>query len=250
MDVMRIHRLLLPIAAICCALLMATTAQAKSGSFKISVSGTQSLSWSLNGTTGTCEIRSAVGSGTNKFSFKSPKSTTVFVSSSAGVVGSLNAVATGTRTGSFTTATVTPCPDFEPSPTFSDDASGCGAFKYNLRLDFKQKNAFQYVTGPGVSNPSGLCPSPTSSSLFLSTELTQCGDGNALYKRSFGISGDTGLLASRLSLSTKKLLKTKKGKSKTITGTSNVECSPPSSYNAPLTIRAQLKYKVTFKRVS
>ncbi|MGK2878532.1 MAG: hypothetical protein ACSLFF_08155 [Solirubrobacterales bacterium] len=248
---MRVHRLLIPVATICCTLLVATTAQAASGSFKVSVSGTQSYSWSLDGVTNTCEVKRGAGSGTSKFSFKSPRSAPFFISTSSGITGSLNASAKGNRSGNFSVTTVTPCPGFEPGLPFIDDASGCGDYKYKLRMDFKQQGAFQYVTGPSQTYPAGVCPSPIKSSLFLSTDLTQCGDGNDLHKRSWGVSGAAGLLASKISLSIKKLLKTRKGKSKSITGKAAVECKPASSaYSNPVNIRAGLKYTLTFKRTS
>jgi hypothetical protein len=250
MDRMRIHRLLVPAAAIVCALLVASSASAKSGSFKVSVIGTQSYSWSLDGTSGSCEIKRGAGSGANKFSFKSPKSAPFFVSSSAGILGSLNATAKGNRTGAFSVTTVTPCPGFEPGPPFTDDASGCGDYKYNLRLDFKQKGAFNYVTGPNLTHPPGVCPSPVDSSILQSNDLSQCGDGTPIYKRSWGAGDGVGLLASKLAVSTKPLLKTRKGKSKSISGKASVDCKPASTYSNPVTIHAELKYTLTFKRTS
>ncbi len=248
---MRSHRLFIPLVALTFALLLTATAQAKSGSFKVSVSGTQNYSWSLDGTRGSCEIQRGTGSGTNKFSFKSPKSTPFFVSTSSGITGSLTATARGNRTGSYSVTTATPCPGFEPGPPFIDDATGCGAYKYNLRMDFKQKGAFQYVTGPSQTYPPGACPSPIESSILLSTDLAQCGDVlGALHKRSWGVSGAAGLLASKISPSVKTLLKTKKGKSKSITGKAAVECKPASTFSSPVTIRADLKYTLTFKRTS
>lgn len=230
---------------------MTATAQAKSGSFKVSVSGTQNYTWSLDGTSGSCEIQRGAGSGTNKFSFKSPKSAPFFISTSSGIVGSLNATAKGNRSGAFSVTTATPCPGFEPGPPFFDDASGCGDYKYKLRMDFKQKGAFQYVTGPAQTNPPGACPSPYASPFMLSTDLKECGDIlGTQHKRSFGISGAPGLLASKISPSIKTLLKTKKGKSKSITGKAAVECKPASTYSSPVTIRADLKYTLTFKRTN
>lgn len=248
---MRTHRLLIPAAAILCALLMTTAAQAKSGSFNVSVSGTQSYNWSLDGTTGSCEIRRGAGSGTNKFSFKSPKAEPFYLSTSTGIMGSLNATAKGNRTGAFGETTVAPCPGFEPAAPFTANASGCGDYKYKLRMDFKQKGAFQYVVGPNLTYPAGVCPSPIESSLLLSTDLSQCGDSSVQYKRSWAASGAAGLLASKISVSMKNLLKTRKGKSKSITGKTEVECRPASSfYSNPVVIRAELKYTLTLKRTS
>lgn len=249
---MRTHRLLIPLVAIACTLAMSATAQAaKSGTFKVSVSGTQSYSWSVDGTTGSCEIQRGAGSGTNKFSFKSPKSTPFFISTSSGLMGSLNATAKGNRTGSFSVTTAAPCPGFEPGLPFFADASGCGDYKYNLRMDFKQKGASQYVTGPSLTYPPGACPSPIESSILQSTDLAECGDIlGTQHKRSWGADDGTGLLASKISPSIKTLLKTKKGKSKSITGKAAVDCKPASTYSSPVNIRAELKYTLTFKRTS
>lgn len=248
---MRTHRLLLPLALFASMFLMTATAQAKSGLFKVSVSGTQNYSWSLDGTRGDCEIQRGAGSGTNKFSFKSPKSTPFFISTANGIMGSLNATAKGNRTGSFSVTNAAPCPGFEPGLPFFDDVSGCGDYKYNLRMDFKKKGAFQYVTGPTLTYPAGRCPSPIGSSILLSTDLAECGDIlGTLYKRSWGVADGTGLLASKISPSIKTLLKTKKGKSKSITGKAAVECKPASTYSSPVNIRAELKYTLTFKRSS
>jgi hypothetical protein len=251
MDCMRIHRLLLPIAAIIALLAVTASAQAASGSFKVSVTGSQTYSWSLDGTSGSCEIRRGAGSGTNKFSFKSPKAAPFFITTAGGIQGSLNATAKGSRAGSFSVTTATPCPGYEPSLPFIEDATDCGDYKYNLRMDFAQKGASQYVTGPSQTYPPGQCPSPASSSFLLSTDLKECGDILGVqYKRSWGAAGDAGLLASKISPSIKKLLKTKKGKSKAITGKSSVDCKPASNYSSPVTIHAELKYTLTFKRTS
>ncbi|MBI2690402.1 MAG: hypothetical protein HYX29_00435 [Solirubrobacterales bacterium] len=249
---MRTHRSFIPLVALTCVLLLTTaTAQAKSGSFKVSVSGTQNYSWSLDGTRGSCEIQRGAGSGTNKFTFKSPKSAPFFVSTSSGIMGSLNATAKGNRTGSFSVTTATPCPGYEPGLPMVGDASGCGEYKYNLRMDFKQKGASQYVTGPSQTYPPGACPSPIDSDILLSTDLAACGDIlGILYRRSWGVSGAAGLLASKISPSIKTLLKTQKGRSKSITGKAAVECKPASTFSSPVTIRADLKYTLTFKRTS
>ena len=82
----------------------------------------------------------------------------------------------------------------------------------------------------------------------MSSDLSQCGDGTDLYRRSWGVSGAAGLLASKFSISIRTLLKTRKGKSKSITGKAVVDCSPLSTYTAPRPIKAELKYTLTFKR--
>jgi hypothetical protein len=118
-------------------------------------------------------------------------------------------------------------------------------------MDFKHKGAFDYVTGPSQTYPPGVCPAPTSSGLQLSSDATACGDSDTQYKRSYGLGGEAGLFATKHSLATKTLLKTKKGKSKSITGKATVDCKLPSSfYSNPVIIRGSLKYTLTFKRSS
>ena len=82
------------------ALIVPTSAgAASSGTFKVTVSGKQSLSWSLDGTHGNCEIRRGTGSGQVDLSFKSDKAASLFVSKSGGIVGSIPTRAKGTRSG-------------------------------------------------------------------------------------------------------------------------------------------------------
>lgn len=222
---------------------------ASSGTFKVSVSGKQSLTWSLDGTSGSCEIRRGSGSGSTSFSFKSPKAALLFVSKSGGIVGSLNSTAKGERTGNFTTTTATPCPGFEPQAPYTEDASGCGATKTGIRLDFKTKNAFTWVSGAANPLPPGLCPNFTDQ--LLSTDLTACGDSSTQYKRSYGLTyGGSGLFATKLAISMKTLLKVKKGKKKTITGKAVVDCKPATMLSSPITLKGELKYSLVFKRSS
>ncbi len=225
----------------------ASAQAASSGVFKVSASGKQSLTWSLNGTRGSCEIQTGNGSGSADLSFKTSSSGVLTVSKSSGVVGSITTKAKGSRSGTFT-ETYTACPPFAANPPFTADASGCGSFTSGIRMDFKSKGAFTWVTGPASPLPSGACPSYTD--YLFSSDLTACGDSNTQYKRSSGIVyGGAGLFASKISLSTKSLLKVKKGKKKTITGKARVECKPQSSYSNPLSISGELKYSLVFKRL-
>lgn len=231
------------------ALALPSAAQAaSSGTFKVSASGKQSLTWSVSGTRGSCEIQTGTGSGSASLSFKSPKAGILFVSKSGGIVGSVPTKATGERTGTFT-ETHTACPGFEEVPPFTADASGCGSYKTGIRMDFKTKNAFTWVTGPATPLPGGACPSYGDYS--LSSDYSACGDSFTQYKRSWGmVYGGAGLFASKLGISMKTLLKVKKGKKKTITGKAKVDCKPASTYSNPLTIQGDLKYSLVFKRTS
>lgn len=240
-------RFLLVASALALALPSAAQA-ASSGTFKVSANGKQSLSWSINGSRGSCEIQTGVGSGTSNLSFKSSKSAMLFVSRSGGIVGSLNTKATGERAGAFT-ETYTACPGFEPPPTYVADASGCGGYSTGVRLDFRTKNAFTWVTGPAFPLPGGACP--TFGDFLLSTDLAACGDSSTQYKRSWGLAyGGVGLYITKLGISMKTLLKVKKGKKKTITGKASVDCKPASTFSNPLTIKGELKYSLVFKRTS
>lgn len=225
---------------------------AGAATFKVTGSGSQQLKWSVSGTRGTCEIRQGTGSGSTAFKFKTTKSSMLYVAKS-GIVGSVMFSASGTQTGSYGETTVTECPGYAPSDPYTSEATGCGPFKTNPRLDFKTKGAFTYLTGPVQSlNITGPCPHYIDDSLTESSDFSACGDSNTQYKRSWGVSSSSsrGLLASKLHLSMKKLLKVKKGKKKTITGKSSVDCSMPSSLSSPVRITAELKYSLVFKRTS
>ncbi|MBJ7353535.1 MAG: hypothetical protein JHC98_01810 [Thermoleophilaceae bacterium] len=225
--------------------LASTAGAASSGVFKVSASGKQSITWSLNGTRGSCEIQTGTGSGSTNFSFKTAKAGLLSVSRS-GMLGSLTTSAKGSQSGSFV-ETHTACPPFEVVPPYTQDASGCGARKFDVRMDFATKKGVTWVIGPAQPLPLGSCPSYTDQ--LLSTDLTSCGDSNTQYKRSFGLAyGGIGLFASKLNISMKSLLKVRKGKKKTITGKTTVDCKPASVYSNPLVLKGELKYTLTFKR--
>lgn len=243
---MKLRYLIATCAALAVVSMPASASAASSGVFKVTASGKQSLTWSLNGTRGSCEIQTGNGSGSSGFSFKSSKAGFLTVSKASGILGSITTSAKGTRAGSFT-ETYTACPGFVPPPTFTADASGCGDFKTGIRMDFNTKNALTWVTGPASPLPGGICP--IYGDFLFSNDLTACGDSNTQYKRSYGVSfNGAGLFASKLGISVKSLLKVKTGKKKTITGKSTVECKPQSTYSNPITLKGELKYSLVFKR--
>ncbi|MBI5309926.1 MAG: hypothetical protein HZB14_02675 [Actinobacteria bacterium] len=233
---------------------------ASAASFKVSVRGTQYLNWSLDGNTNNCEVRRGQGSGEAKFSFKSTGRNSLFVGSgrkAPRIVGSVNAQANGTISGSFSDTLVTACDPFAPADPYIAPATGCGDTSFGLRVDLKTRGAFVYVNGPSMPGSGGsiaavgLCPFPIDNSLLLSTDLSACGDGSNLWQRSWGVasSGGQGLFASKLSISSKRLLKTRKGKSKVITGRAVVSCNVPASlYAGGVTMSGELKYTLTLKR--
>lgn len=233
------------------ALFSATGAQAKNGLFKVSLKGTQDLTWSTNGTTSSCEVRRDAGSGEAKFSFKSSKAPLIYVDSKGKIVGTVNTKANGSISGNFGETTVTPCDGFAPQDPFSADASGCGSRSFAMPVNFKTFGAFQWITSGAINYVGDNCPFPIDNSLLLSSDLTQCGDSNNTNKRSWGIAAHEGqgLIASKFHVSTKRLLKLRKGRSKQITGKDTVDCTPEAAYwSGGVHLQGVVKYTFTFKR--
>lgn len=233
---------------------------ADAADFKMTVRGSQTFNWSLDGLTSNCEVRRGSGSGTSSFKFKSSSSSPVNVNTRKKhprIGTSNNATAIGTVTGSFSDTVATPCDGFYPADPFIAPTTGCGDTKEGLRLDLVPRGAFVYVTGPNVplgpvsTSATGDCPSPVGTSLLLSSDLTACGDGQNLWQRSWGVAySGRGLFASKLSISGKRLAKTRKGKTASITGRAVVDCNVPASfYSGGVTMRGELKYTLSFKRV-
>lgn len=233
---------------------------AAAASFKMTVRGSQTFSWSLDGLTSSCEVRRGTGSGTSSFKFKSSSSSLVNVNTRKKhpSIGTSNtATATGTVTGNFSDTLATACEGYFPADSYIAPTTGCGDTKEGLRLDLVPRGAFVYVTGPNVplgpvsTAASGDCPSPVGSSLLLSSDLSACGDGQNLWQRSWGVAySGRGLFASKLSISGKRLAKTRKGKTAQITGRAVVDCNVPASfYSGGVTMTGELKYTLSFKRV-
>lgn len=232
---------------------------ASAATFKTSISGTQELTWKLDGTEGSCDIRRGAGGGTVSFKFASPRSEPVFVDRSGRslkIVGSLNAAAKGSINGAFQIQTVAACPGFTPDypePLVSP-ATGCGATAYKLRADFWTRGAFTYLTGVKTTGAfaTGECPFPTDLSILQTTDFTTCGDGANQWQRSFGVTNSRGegLFGSRMAISVKRLMRLKRGKSKTITGRKQVSCNMPSQYSGGVSYEGDLRYSIKFKRTS
>lgn len=254
----RITVLLLVIGSI----IVAAPQVAGAASFKASVSGTQYLKWSLDGTSGNCEIRRGTGGGEVNFKFKPAGSQPIYAAKSGKrlkLTGSLPSVATGTIAGQFSDTVATACPGFTPADPYIPPTAGCGATKFGVRMDLQSRGAFVYVTGPNVPLPSGStavspggCPFPIDTSLLLSSDMSACGDGLNLWQRSWGVSYSSGegLFASKLSISARKLFKTKRRRSAVITGRAVVSCNVPSQYTGGVTYSGELKYTLTLKRTA
>jgi hypothetical protein len=226
--------------------------------YRASISGSQEVSWKVDGTSGNCEIRRGRGEGKVSFRFASAKSALVTAGKSGGglaFVGSIPSTAKGTIAGAFTNVPETPCPGFEPGPSVTDPTDGCGATKFGLRVDLTAKGAFVYVTGPrvplgpvSIAQSSGGCPFPLDGSFLDSTDFTACGDGKQLWNRSWGVasSAGRGLLASRWHLTPNQL--PKRNRTRAFAKRTNVNCKMPSGYSGGVQITGTLKYTLTLKR--
>jgi hypothetical protein len=240
------------------ALLAAFPLGAHAAVYRASISGSQQVSWKVDGTRGNCEIRRGKGEGKSSFRFASAKAALVTAGRSRGglaFVGSINSTAKGTLAGAFADTLETPCPGYEPGLAVTDPAGGCGATKFGLRVDLTAKGAFVYVTGPEVplrtgslAQSPGQCPSPVDGSFLDSTDFSACGDGRQQWKRSWGVdsSGGRGLLASRLALTPGQLPKAKHKRS--FSKRTTIDCTMPSSYTGGVKIAGTLNYTLTLKR--
>ena len=248
-------RLTLALAALVgIAVTLAAPSPAAAVVYKASISGQQQLDWSVDGTTGSCEIRRGTGSGTVAFAIKTEKPSPITVlrqGKKLYVGGSIaNVVGDGSIQGSFTDTLATPCPGFEPDGPYTEPASDCGPMQFPLRVDLTAVGAFIYITGPRV--PTGPIPSncPYFSSYTESSDRRACGDGDALHKSSFGVTEvfGQGLLASRIQANRKKLLKPKKKVTK-LTGRQAIECTLPSfPYSGGVKITGSLQYTLKLRK--
>jgi hypothetical protein len=238
------------------ALCLVLAAPCHAAVFRATVSGQQELSWKLDGTTGDCEIRHGIGHGDVKITFKSSKSALIAVAG-GNVVGSINAVAKGSISGSFTDTLQTPCPGFGPLDPYSDSTAGCGPLRYGVRVDVSRHGAFVYVAGPevplgpvSIAQSGGDCPFPDGGySWSTSGDRTACGDGKQVWQRSWGVGGPTGLFASRMHVTNKGLLRVKKGSTKHLTGRKDVDCTTDSQYTGDIPMTGKLTYTLSLKRL-
>lgn len=225
--------------------------------YRASITGQQELTWKVDGTQGSCEIRRGTGSGKVAFRFRSQKSQLLNgAARRLSLQGSLPSVATGSIAGTFTEATQTPCPGFEPRDATTSPADGCGPTRFGIRVDLTPRGSFVHLTGPStplgpvsIAQAGGSCPFPVDESLTTSSDFKACGDGRELFRRSWGVasSGGRGLFASRISSSSKRPLR--KGASRRLTGRAVVDCTMESSYSGGVQLKGTLRYTLTVKRV-
>ncbi len=236
----------------------------RSVAYRVSISGQQELTWSFDGTRGTCQIVRGTGKGRVAFRFRSSKPGTGTVNPGAGGLSyasfGVYATATGTIAGTYTETETTPCPGFAPRDpvTVTAPTGGCGATKFGLRIESQVRGAFLYVTGPkvplgppgSISAVGGVCPFPLDLSILESTDFSACGDGRGLWKRSWGVASSQGegLAASRIAIKPKTLLRPKK-KTVLLSGRARVDCTMSSTYSGGVKITLDLRYTVTLRRI-
>ncbi len=229
--------------------------------YRASISGVQELTWSVDGTRGSCEIRRGTGNGSVKFRFRSPKPGPASALPGRGGLRfslGLPATATGTIAGTFTDANATPCPGFDPAEPVTRPVDGCGATKFGLRVDAQVRGAFVYVTGPtvplgppaSINQAGGSCPFPLGGPIDSSSDRSACGDGNKLWQRSWGVSYSEGrgLAASRIAIKPGTLLRPKR-RTVLLTGRSRVDCTIESTYSGGVKLTLDLRYTITLRRV-
>jgi len=233
-------------------------ASASGTSYRTSVSGQQNLTWSVDGTSGSCEVRHGAGNGQVSFRFRSSTPGTAVAKKRGNgllFLTSIPATSTGTIAGTFTDSVATACPGFEPRETFTEPVAGCGDTKFGVRVDASANGSLINVTGPNVplgppgstSESGGGCP-------FLagvnSTDFSVCGDGKKLWLRSwaFAFQG-RGLAASRIAVTPRLLLKPKR-RTIQLTGRSRVDCTMTSVYTGGVKISVDLRYTITLRRTS
>ena len=105
--------------------------------------------------------------------------------------------------------------------------------------------------GPvSVAQSGGDCPFPDGGYFFSTNgDRTACGDGKQVWQRSWGVVGPTGLFATKLHVTTKGLLRVKKGTTKHITGRKDVDCTTGSQYSGGIPTTGTLQYTLSLKRL-
>ncbi len=234
-------------------LVLGAASSAQAALYRATFSGTQELSWKVDGTSGNCEIRRGAGQGAVKLTIKGDRSALLTAGTRRlDLLGSIPSTARGTITGSFTETVVTPCEGFEPGAPITAKTDGCGAVKFGVRLDLKPVGAFTYLFGPGSPGPrSGECPFYIDNALASSSDLSACGDSvTQQHRRNWAVSssGGQGLFGGRLTAAQAKPLK--KGRSRTLTVRIPVSCTVPSTYTGGVKITGVAKYQLKLRRTS
>lgn len=232
------------VAAVC-------AAGADAATFKVSISGQQEVSWAVDGTTGTCELRQGSGSGRATFRFASSRPAFTSLNPSGGgasLIVSVPSQATGSIEGSFTDSVAAPCPGFEPRDPVVQPTAGCGSTRFGLRVDAQLRGKVLFVTG--VSTPpadvGADCPFPVGGFIDDSNDRSACGEGSQQWERSWGVSsaGGAGLLASRITVKRSALTR----RTVRLARTETIACTIGSSYSGGVKLTGKLRYVLTLRR--
>lgn len=232
----------------------ATTAIAEAlpfGYFKVSTSINQDLSWSVPGQTVGCGTY--VGAGRTTFSFKSKKPTKILVNSTTiGEPGYIKGG--GPQSGTMNVYAV---PNCNHAADLVQPVSGCGTMSFTPGFSFKGKGKSTYlVSRTGTSDYDDRnfdCAFYAQISSFEEGTIDQCGlkeDGNLeIYNEALRSIGAEGITSAKFPFNAKKLLKIKKGKSKTYVKRLTIKCRATTMTGFFVDFDGKLKASLTFKRI-
>jgi hypothetical protein len=194
------------------------TAGAAAPFYKVTVTGTQTVSWSFTGSVlrGGCSgpagdfaiVSDDVGSGSATFRIRNSGKAFAAPSKIArrlAMTFSANVKAAGTMSGSYTVGATRlvggPCDVFQSQPAVPAPTTNCGAQRFGLRLDAAVHGAFLWVNGPedivaAASPARGADDCPYPARIFNDT-LSRTGAQNTacdpvldpLWKRTYELNG-------------------------------------------------------------
>ena len=145
---------------------MPAAAQAQIEIYHAAVSGSQTVTWAVDGTqVSGCETRQGTGNGKVTFTYRTTR-LTLATANSRGYGGKFafdmgaRMHAHGSQTGTFTDSPAgSTCVDLTPEPPFTSDASACGATDFWLGGTLRAAGAFAYLYGGQLFGP-GLADRP------------------------------------------------------------------------------------------
>ncbi|MTD43952.1 hypothetical protein GKE82_06455 [Conexibacter sp. W3-3-2] len=235
-------------------LLVVCAPTAHAAQYRVTFSGTQELSWKVDGTTADqCEVRRGVGQGAVRLTVKGDRSGLAFSAGTKriGLLTSIPVTGRGTISGRFQDLPAAPCGDAPVGEPVTRATDGCGPVKIGMRLDLKPVGAFTYLFGPANPGPRrGECPHYVDDALTDGNDFSACGDSLTVqHRRNWAVSasGGLGLFGGRLSAAQTTPLR--KGRSRTLTVRIPVDCTVPSRYAGGVRITGVARYRLTLRRV-
>lgn len=240
-------RLFITIGTIVAALAIPTYASAASTAyFKVSISGKQTLSWSVNGTaTKSCQIVNGNGSGSSELRFKGSKSGIVGVSRSGKTIGNFFTKQKGTRTASYVETYTNTCGG-DPIPSMTAPTSGCGDYSQDLNFSLQTIRGRTWLSPTTFNGPIDECAQFTNALAGDASDWAIC--NYAPDKVARGVGSLTVPLAASFRVYYKSMRRVKKGKKKTITASNRINCDVASSLSAPIKLVGEIHYRMVFKR--